>query len=337
LCPGCAVRMAVLLPAVPGTGMLINDELQKQVLPVLARTTVAPPVEVQQRAGTQLQLNPGQQVKAEILANLPNNLYLARVAGELFKLEIPLNVQPGETLEMTFVSADPKVTFNVLRPEVGSSVSLSSLGKWLAGVVNEAPSLPLLQGTLLESPLQGGALLTERLKEALSQGGLFYEAHLAQWAAGGLPLGEILKEPQGKLSRRLRGAEGGETNPDGAGIADGRTLPLIKEQLHLLNGGVLAWRGEAWPGQAMELAVTVREDAPGEREVESNLVLSLPRLGRVAATLRLTPEGVKLQFLCDQAGSADILKGGVGELREALLARGLSLTGMVAKDAETAE
>ncbi|GFO69704.1 hypothetical protein GMLC_32830 [Geomonas limicola] len=316
--------------------MLINDEVQRQVLPVLARTTVAPPVEVQQRAGTQLQLNPGQQVKAEIIANLPNNLYLARVAGELFKLEIPLNVQPGETLEMTFVSADPKVTFNVLRPEVGSSVSLSSLGKWLASVVNEAPSLPLLQGTLLENPLQGAPLLSERLKEALAQGGLFYEAHLAQWAAGGRPLAEVLKEPQGKLSRRLRGGDEGDNGTAGPGIADNRTLPFIKEQLHLLNGGVLAWRGEAWPGQEMNLAVTVREES-GEREVESNLEVTLPRLGRVAATLRLTAEGVKLELVCDQAGSAGILKGGAAELREALLARGLSLNRMVARDAETAE
>ncbi|GFO61427.1 hypothetical protein GMST_37520 [Geomonas silvestris] len=316
--------------------MLINDQVQRQVLPVLARSTVAPPVEVQQRAGSHLQLNPGQQVKAEILATLPNNLYLARVAGELFKLEIPLNVQPGETLEMTFVSADPKVTFNVLRPEVGSSVSLSSLGKWLAGVVNEAPALPLLQGTLLDEPPHGTALLGERLKEALTQGGLFYEAHLAQWAAGGLPLGELLKEPQGKLSRRLKGAEEGDPDLDGAEIADGRTLPFIKEQLHLLNNGVLAWRGEAWPGQEMELAVTLHDEAAGEREVESNLVLTLPQLGRVAATLRLTPQGVQLQLVCDQPGSAGILKGGVGELREALWARGLSLTQMVAKDAETA-
>ena len=121
--------------------MLINDEIQRQVLPVLARATVVPEGEIQQRAGAQLQLNPGQQVKAEIIANLPNNLYLARIAGEMFKLEIPLNVQPGETMEMTFVSADPRITFQVMRPVGGGeSVSLSSMGKWLSSVARDAPS-----------------------------------------------------------------------------------------------------------------------------------------------------------------------------------------------------
>ena len=62
--------------------MLINDEIQRQVLPVLARATVVPEAERQQRAGAQLQLYPGQQVKAEIVANLPNNLYLARMVAK---------------------------------------------------------------------------------------------------------------------------------------------------------------------------------------------------------------------------------------------------------------
>lgn len=93
--------------------MYINDEAQRQVLPILAKTAATPTVDAQQRASSQLQLNPGQQVKAEIIANLPNSMYLARVAGEMYSLEIPLNVQPGETLEMTFVTADPRITFQL--------------------------------------------------------------------------------------------------------------------------------------------------------------------------------------------------------------------------------
>lgn len=317
--------------------MLINDEVQKQVLPVLARSSVVPPVEVQQRAGSQLQLSPGQQVKAEIIANLPNNLYLARVAGELFKLEIPLNVQPGETLEMTFVSADPRIIFQVLRPEVGSSVSLSSLGKWLAGVVRDVPSLPIMQGTLLESPEQGGSVLADRLKSALTQSGLFYESHLAQWALGGLSLAELLKEPQGKLSRVARRDTPESDTEEQAAIADSRTLPLVKEQLHLLNSGVLAWRGEAWPGQEMQLAITAGDSDAGEREIEATLSLGMPRLGQVEAKLRFGRDGLSVEFVCDRDGSAVVLKNGGGELRTALAAAGLHLTRMVAKDAETAE
>jgi hypothetical protein len=318
--------------------MLINDELQKQVLPVLARSTVVPPVEVQQRAGSQLQLNPGQQVKAEIIANLPNNLYLARIAGEMFKLEIPLNVQPGETLEMTFLSADPRITFQV-RPEgAAESVSLSSMGKWLAGVVRDAPSLPLLQGVLLERPEQGPELLGARLKSALTQGGLFYESHLARWAAGALPLAELLKEPQGKLSRVLRReSESPEAARGEGGIADSRTLPLIKEQLQLLDTGVLTWRGEAWAGQEMELAVTRRDGDQGAPEVEAQLTVGLARLGQVEATLRFGAGGLSVEFACEGEGAAQLLRERGAELKRALSAKGLQLTRMVARDAEQSE
>jgi len=318
--------------------MLINDEIQRQVLPVLARASVVPEADVQQRAGSQLQLNPGQQVKAEIIANLPNNLYLARIAGEMFKLEIPLNVPPGETLELTYLSADPRITFQVYRPQGGSeSVNLSSLGKWLSGVAHEVPSLALEQGALLESPEQAALLLGDRLKAALTQSGLFYESHLAQWALGGLPLAELLKEPQGKLSRAARpeGSADGGAEAEEAGFADSSTLPLIKEQLLLLNSGVLNWKGEAWPGQGMELAVTAREAEEGEREVEATLSLALPRLGGVEAKLRFGVDGFFVDFVCDRPGAAALLKQAGGELRSALAAAGLHLTRMVAKDGET--
>ena len=320
--------------------MFINDETQKQVLPVIARTTVTFSTDVQQRAGAILQLNPGQQVKAEIIANLPNSLYLARIAGEMYKLEIPLNVQPGETMEMTFVSAEPRITFQIARPEAGGeSVKLSSMGKWLAGVVKDVPPLPLVQETLLESPAQGTTLLAARLKSVLTQTGLFYESHLAQWAAGGLQLGEILKEPQGKLSRAALGHDGADGTADQAeaGFADSRTLPLIKEQLLLLNSGLLSWKGEAWPGQGMELAITEREAEEGEAAIEATLSLELPHLGGVETRLRFTAQGLRVDFVCERPGSSAVLKKGGEELRSALVSSGLHLNKLAAKDDEAVE
>jgi hypothetical protein len=321
--------------------MLINDEIQRQVLPVLARASaVSTTLESQQRAGAQLQLNPGQQVKAEIISNLPNNLYLARIAGEMFKLEIPLNVQPGETMEMTFVSADPRITFQFLRPEGGGElVSFSSFGKWLSSVARDFPSLPLQAGTLLESAEEGATVLGDRLKAALTQSGLFYEAHLAQWASGGLQLAELLEEPQGKLSRAARrdGPPQGISGPEEAEFADVRTLPQVRQQLLLLNSGVLSWKGEAWPGQGMELAVTARDADEGEREVEAILCLDLAHLGGVEAKLRFGAEGLFLDFVCGRKGSAALLREVGGELRSALASSGLQLTRMVVKDDEAAE
>jgi hypothetical protein len=317
--------------------MFINDEIQRQVLPIIAKATVSPPGDVQERASSQLQMNPGQQVKAEIIANLPNSLYLARIGRELFKLEIPLNVQPGETLEMTYVSAEPRISFQVLRPEgAGESVQLSSMGKFLSDVVKGAPPLPPPKEPLLESPAQGTAMLAAKLKTALTQGGLFYESHLARWAAGALPLAELLKQPQGKLSRLLSGqAPLDETEENAAAeYADSRTLPLIKEQLHLLNSGVLSWKGEAWPDQGVELSVTRKEADDNEPEIEATLKLNLSRMGGVEAKVRFGPEGLFIDFVCERPGSSAVLREGGDELRDALASKGLHLTRMVAKDGE---
>ncbi|GFO54670.1 hypothetical protein GMSM_16770 [Geomonas sp. Red276] len=317
--------------------MFINDEAQKQVLPVLARTTsVSPSADLQQRAGALLQMNPGQQVKAEIIANLPNSLYLARIAGELYQLEIPLNVQPGETMDMTFVTAEPRITFQILRsPDGGASVKLSSMGRWLSNVAMGAGPMDAPQEPLLEGAPQAPTLLAERLKAALTQVGLFYESHLAQWAAGGLQLSELLKEPQGKLSRIFKGrGEGDDKGKEGEGeIADQATLPIVKEQLLLLNSGVLNWKGEAWPGQGMEIAIR-RGDESEEGSVEADLSLVLPHLGGVRAKLALGREGLSLELVCDQPGVAGTMREEGDRLRSALAVAGVSLTRMAAKDVE---
>lgn len=315
--------------------MFINDETQRQVLPILAKTAITPTVDAQQRASSQLQLNPGQQVTAEIVSNLPNSLYLARIAGEMYQLEIPLNVQPGETLELTYVTADPRVTFQVQRPELGESVRLSSMGKWLADVVGNAPSPSGPQEPLLDHPEQGAAQLASRLKSALTQGGHFYEAHLAQWAGGRLSLKELLKEPQGKLSPLLFEGEGEGGDPDDggvAGFADNRTLPQIKEQLALLSSGVHSWQGEAWPGQEMKLAISEKDPEQWEQGVEAKLALELPRLGGVEARLSFGSDGLSLELVCDRPGVSEILKQGSPELRSALASHGMKLNRMAAKD-----
>jgi len=294
--------------------MYINDEAQRQLLPILAKPAVAPAGEVQQRAGSLLQMNPGQQVKAEIIANLPNSLYLARVAGELYQLEIPLNVSPGELLELLFVTAEPRITFQLLRqPETGASVQLSSLGKWLAEVAENAPQAGPVPEPLLEDPEQGAPMLADRLRDALVNSGLFYESHLAQWAAGGLPLAELLKEPQGKLSRapaRGEAADGGKE--EAGGFADSSTVPLIKEQLLLLNSGVWSWKGAPWPGEEMEISIGKREAGEGRGGVEATLALELARLGGVTARLALGADGLSVDFVCRQEGSAEVLKEGGG-------------------------
>ncbi|HJV66592.1 MAG TPA: flagellar hook-length control protein FliK [Geomonas sp.] len=316
--------------------MFINDEAQRQVLPIIVRTTTNPASsDTQQRAGALLQLNAGQQVKAEIIARLPNNLYLARVAGQMYRLEIPLNVQPGETMDMTFLTAEPRITFQLMpQAQGGASVRLSSIGKWLATVTSDGIALPAHLEPLLDSPIREPLLSANRLKESLVRSGLFYESHLAQWAAGNVHLEELLQEPQGKLSRLVagkRGSAGAEERLD-AGFADSRTLPFIKEQLLLVSTRVLSWKGEAWPGQGMEISISGGEDE--EAGMEASLSLQFSNLGGVEAKLSIGREGLSLQLVCDRPGSSGYLKEGGAGLRMALASAGINLTRLAAKDGE---
>lgn len=323
--------------------MLINDEIQRQVMPMIVKATTATPGgDAELRSASQLQINPGQQVKAEIIANLPNHMYLARIAGELFHIELPILVEPGQTMNLTFVTADPRLTFQFAPAKGGETIQFTSLGKWLSSTVQDAPPLPQPE-PLLEGPPLDGAQLAARLKGALVHGGLFYEAHLAEWTAGNLAVSELLAEPQGKLSRlgakddREIAREHEYQEGAGAPFADGSTLSLVKEQLSLLTTGMFAWRGEAWPGQDMELIVSGERGEDGGRSVQANLSVELPRLGKVDALLSFGTEGLSVELCCDRPESAQLLKEEGAELRSALSLSGVHLGRMAVRDAQRGE
>ena len=52
--------------------------------------------------------------------------------------------------------------------------------------------------------------LAASLSKALSTSGVFYESHQSQWVLGERPVGDLLNEPQGKLSLALRGEQSGQ-------------------------------------------------------------------------------------------------------------------------------
>jgi hypothetical protein len=250
------------------------------------------------------------------------------------------------------VTAEPRVVFELRQPGGGEAVRLSPLGRFLAEA-NEGEDAGAAtiraEGALLAEPVQDATLLAARLKEALSESGLFYESHLGLWAAGGMKLHEILKEPQGRLSRgsaaagpagssRAPGAAGsahgdGDQQPAGS-IADERTMPQVKNQLALLNGGVLTWKGEAWPGQELELTVTEGGREGEEAAVEATLSLEMPQLGVVRARLHLGAEGLSLQFETESAETRALLAQGADDLRAASSAHGVQICRMVVRHGE---
>jgi len=207
------------------------------------------------------------------------------------------------------------------------------------------------------------------LRDSFSLSGLFYESHQAQWVMGSRTIAQLEQEPQGKLpplpqqadpaprSQVLVNPEPAETiasvpepaellaPPPAADSAIARegentparlpahpdSFPLIRQQLAALETGVVAWRGEVWPGQNMEWDIGEAPD-PEHPEAEhvwrTELRLELPKLGDVRARIELARPGLRLQIIADSEAHRAELVAASDTLASAFAARNLPLAGL---------
>ena len=130
--------------------MALTADIQQQVFDLLSRTSNISFVTADMEAGGVSTLVPGQPVSAEVLSTLPNNRAQVRVGAERYNLDLPMAVRAGQTLEMTFVSADPRSTFAIARQAgVAPPVSLSDASRLLSLLVSsEQMDDPLLRSSL---------------------------------------------------------------------------------------------------------------------------------------------------------------------------------------------
>lgn len=164
-------------------------------------------------------LVPGQRIMAEIQALLPNGTYRAVVGQRDITLALPFSAKPGDTLELEVTESDGQLTLAFVAnrspgnkaaaaPPESVSTSLSTAGKVIGNLLTPlesegkqaAPAALNRNQPLVEVMPKGAADLAPALKQALTQSGIFYEAHQARWATGQLPTAALLQEPQGKLS-----------------------------------------------------------------------------------------------------------------------------------------
>ncbi|AYH43107.1 flagellar hook-length control protein FliK [Azoarcus sp. DN11] len=116
-----------------------------------------------------------------------------------------------------------------------------------------------------------------------------------------------------------------------------RLAPVVYQQLDAMATQNYVWQGQVWPGQSMEWEIEDprRDDGAGgdepAAEWKTTLRLALPRLGGVEARLVLTPAGVALRLLADDATTVAALDRARGRLDSALEAANVPLTGFVAE------
>lgn len=152
-----------------------------------------------------------------------------------------------------------------------------------------------------------------------------------QAAPGSLLQALFGRESTGGASKSdtLAGSHQGALVPS---IPDG-LRPLVQQQLEAAATQRLVWHGEIWPDQEIDWDIE-RELPQGqdpENEVEhwnTNLHLTLPRLGEIDAHLQLHGQAVRLTLHAADSTSAADLKSATAALNQAFAAVGLSLLGV---------
>lgn len=161
-------------------------------------------------------LRPGQNFTARIQEVLPDNTFKALVAGKQITLQLPEGAKANDVLDLVVVDRSGKA---IIARQVDSgnaqagatpyafakfSPAARLISQLLPPEGQQAPPARLNGGQPLlaqppQSPLAAGQL-APTLAKAVTQSGLFYEAHQAQWVTGKLPLAQLLLEPQGQRS-----------------------------------------------------------------------------------------------------------------------------------------
>lgn len=335
-----------------------------------------PVAAVQQITDALSNLVPGQRILAEIQALLPNGSYRAVVAQRDITLALPFSAKPGDTLELEVTESDGKLTLAFVtnrsdnaaaraQPE-SSATSLSPTGKLIGDLMGDiqtdgkrAPAAPLNNAQpLVQAMPKTAAELVPVLKQALTESGMFYEAHQARWVAGELSTESLKQEPQGKFSvaqtnttvnpensPKTNNSPNVDTPANAAVATTSRTepstgtgiprdlMPIVQQQLDGLANQNFAWQGQVWPGQQMRWEIGENMDdsrssnSDDIQRWQTRLKLSLPQLGDIDVTLNLKAGGeVRIAVTAGSESSEARLRNEAQQLRQQFEAAGLNLT-----------
>ena len=156
----------------------------------------------------------GQRLLAEIQSLLPNGSYRALINQRSVTLALPFAARSGDAIELEVAESNGKLTLAVLAKTVSDSgqrgveaaaTSLSRTGQLisdlLGGARNAGPVALPLNGNqpIAARPPANAQELLPLLKQAISESGMFYESHQAEWVEGRYSKAQLLQEPQGKL------------------------------------------------------------------------------------------------------------------------------------------
>lgn len=134
--------------------MAIAPEIQQQVYDLLSRSSNLSFVSAESSTagGLTPALAPGQRVTAEVVSQSPNNRVQVKIGTQQLTLDLPLQVRPGQSLELTYIADDPRPTFAMYRPGLAApQVSLSDASRLLSLLVSNEQFMDPKQRSALQS------------------------------------------------------------------------------------------------------------------------------------------------------------------------------------------
>lgn len=276
----------------------------------------------------------GVKYHAIIESKLTNGWASVLVAGQPLQMLLPASFtyKKDAEIELTLISKGPVLKFLLQNPltlvnldHKQNIVSISQGGQLLSGLLKETtsgtippqqitstPMIQMLPSTIAES--------ASRLQQALTETGLFYESHLAEWLAGKRSFDQLHREPQSKLS---------DTDKNHG------SYHFVQQQLMVLETGAIAWKGEVWPGQKVEWAV-IEQEKKEKQEIEKNssswisrINITLPHLGQIMITLHINKLGTNIHIATEQDITNDLLVNNQSGLVKAIEAGGIRLQSLI--------
>ncbi|HEX9172805.1 MAG TPA: flagellar hook-length control protein FliK [Telluria sp.] len=212
-------------------------------------------------------------------------------------------------------------------PHDPEAASLSPAARLLTDVISTANSRPGSAALTATAPLVNGPVadpvqLAGQLQGAISQSGLFYESHVAQWAEGKRGMAELSTEPQ-MLQR------------PGSPVSDPATAQFVNLQLATHEQAHVAWHGQLGAGQPLEWQINKdapdaqqQDGTPAEPGWRSGLRLRFALLGEVEANVTLRGAQLHIELRAGSEAAGALLRGHAAQLGAALEAAGTPLTSL---------
>ena len=276
------------------------------------------------KAGSGTPFQQGQRLQGQVMAEVSAGVFKVRIASQTVQMQLPSSIRSGDTVELQVLSLQPRLTFSMVASAnpLSTPEQLSSASRLLSALSQQQQQPEKAQIHASQSaPLWGTSKPPEAqqlaglLRAALSNSGLFYESHQAQWLEGARSTAQLMQEPQNQ-NPAAGSQTGGNQAAATAGSMQGQSAaaqsvgnqlpnipqhlqPLVQQQLNALETGHLLWQGQVWPGQDMQWEIHEETPHPGtamenERQWATQLHLDLPNLGEVTAMLRFNSAGISL-------------------------------------------